>query len=74
MSMAMAAVDDTPVPTEIADVVDCVFSYSFISRIIKWGGPQLEERLVFELIFIKIASRNKIITEIILLKQRKKWI
>ena len=35
MSMAMAAVDDTPVPTEIADVVDRVFSYSFICRIIK---------------------------------------
>ena len=33
--MAMAAVDDDPVATEIADVVDRSFSYLFIFLIIK---------------------------------------
>ena len=37
--MVMAAVDDAPAVAELADVVDCVFSYLFIFLIIKSGGP-----------------------------------
>ena len=33
--MEMAAVDDDPVPTEIADIADRLFSYLFIFLIIK---------------------------------------
>ena len=38
MSVAIAAVDDASVAVEIADVVDCVFSYLFIIKFNKMRG------------------------------------
>ena len=38
MSAAIAAVDDAPVAVEIADVVDCVFSYLYIIQFNKMRG------------------------------------
>ena len=53
MNVVMITVDNTPDTTEIADVVDCLFSYFVHFLDHKMSKSNWQSELVCQLIFIK---------------------